>query len=1028
VRRQPASPAIGGTRWQPTYAELDGAANRLAQAVLERSGAGPGRVALLLRHDAPLFAAALGVLKAGKAAVALNPGEPPARLGGIRADVRPQLVLTDARHRDLALAAGFPDAGLATVPESPDAETNVAPGVSPGHGDLSFLIYTSGSTGRPKGVMQTHRNVLHNVLRQTNGLGIRGDDRVAMLASLSGGQGLATTWIALLNGAVLCPFPTMERGVTGLPDWLASHAITVLVTSASVFRHFARTLDGHRLSGVRVLRLGSEAVLPADFDAYRRHFGEDCLFANTYSQSEAGNITQYLLTADAKPPAGSFPIGHPAEGMEVMLLDERGERVPPGGEGEIVVRSEYLSPGYWADEELTEQRFRPDPTGTRARLLHTGDLGRLSADGLLAWIGRTDEQVKVRGNRVEPAEVERAIAAQPGVAAAAVCVRRTARGDATLTAYVTARPGSGLAVETLRGALQPRLPGHSVPTAFALLDTLPLTPHGKVDRAALAEIEPPRRPVTDEQRPAGPTEELLAGIWSRAFDRNGVGRDEDFFELGGDSLTAAVVAAEVHATFGVELELGTFNETPTIAAMADLVDRRRARAEVDQGPRLSPAPRTEPLPLSFAQEGIWRQCRAPEAAAAYAVSSTIRMRGPLDLAGLRYSVEQVVRRHEVLRTTFPEVAGRPVQVVHPPEPVELPLTDLRGEPDPAGRAAGLLAADARRPFDLERGPLLRLRLVRVADEEHLLLRANHHIISDGWSWKVFLDEVGAFYESRIRGGPPPLEDRLPVQYGDFAAWERRSLDRAGERYRAEVAWWRRTFEGDPGPMPLPFPRPAAPDAAVPADGVIWWGLRPEVSRKLGRLARSAGATHFTSLLALFTALLATRTARDDVILGTYVSGRRLAEVQGMFGFFSNLATLRLRYAGRLGFRAWLERVRAGVTDASARTRIPYEQLCEELRAQGTAVPEIRVIFTKTTDVPPLRFGDLDVRSERRHFESMQWGLTCGVHDGPEADRCNLCFDARLYDPAAVRSFLARLQHLAGQACEEPDRPLRELLA
>jgi amino acid adenylation domain-containing protein len=997
--------------------------------VLERVGSGPGRVALLLRHDAPLFAAALGVLKAGKAAVALNPGDPAVRLGGIRADVEPQLLLTDARDRGLALAAGFPESRLLTVPERPEGAPAVSPGVAPGPDDLSFLIYTSGSTGRPKGVMQTHRNVLHNVLRQTNGLGVQGADRVAMLASLSGGQGLATTWIALLNGATLCPFPTMERGVTGLPDWLSEQGVTVVVSSASLFRHFARTLDGRRLSGIRLLRLGSEAALPADFDAYRRHFGEGCVFANTYSQSEAGNVTQYVLTADSEPPQGGFPIGRPAEGMEVMLLDERGEPVPPGATGEIVVRSEHLSPGYWGDEELTARRFRPDRSGDRARLLHTGDLGRLSESGLLTWIGRNDERVKVRGNRVEVAEVERALAAQPGVAAAAVSTRSTARGDTSLTAYATARPGCKLEADAIRAALRKRLPGHSVPTAFVFLDALPLTPHGKVDRAALAAIEPREPPAAAEQRAVGETEEVVAGIWSRAFDRDQVGRDEDFFDIGGDSLTAAVVAADVHATFGVELELGAFDEWPTIAAIAELVDRRRAAAEVDRGPSLSRAPRVEPLPLSFAQASIWRACRTePGAASAYTVSSTFRLRGPLEVEALRRAAEQVVRRHEVLRTTFPERDGRPVQVVHPPQPVELPLTDLSGAADPAGRAAEVLAADSRVTFALDRGPLLRLRLVRLADDDHLLLRVNHHIVSDGWSWRVFVEEVGAFYESYLRGAPPPLPDSLPLQYGDFAAWERRALDPAGERYRAEVAWWRRALEGAPNSPHLPFPRPADPDAAVPADGVIWWGLPPEVSKGLDGLARGARATRYTSLLALFTALLATLTGRDDVVLGTYMSGRRLADVQAMFGFFSNLTTLRFHYAGELGFRSWLERVRAGVTETSARARIPYQQLYEELRAGGTALPELRVIFTSTTDVPPCRFGDLDVTSERRHFGSMPWEFTCAVDDGTEPERSNACFDARLYDPAGVRSFLDRLRRLASEVCAEPERPLRELLA
>src|SRR5919106_2948278 len=293
ARRHPEKTAIAGTAWQPTFAELDAAANHLARGVLERRGSACGRVALLLSRDAALFAAALGVLKAGKTGVALNPSDPPGRLEQIRVDVGPELVLCDARHRGPAIRAGFSPREVVTVGERPDGFAPTAPGVAVSPEQVALLIYTSGATGRPRGVMQTHRNMLHNVLRLTNGPGLSSDDRVALLASLSGGQGVATTLTALLNGAALAPFPLMERGMTRLSAWLADHRITALTASASVFRHFARTLNGERFSAIRVLRLASESATRADLDAYRRHFARTWLFANTYSSSEAGNITQW---------------------------------------------------------------------------------------------------------------------------------------------------------------------------------------------------------------------------------------------------------------------------------------------------------------------------------------------------------------------------------------------------------------------------------------------------------------------------------------------------------------------------------------------------------------------------------------------------------------------------------------------------------------------------------------------------------------------------------------------------------------
>ena len=380
ARLRPEAQAIGGTAWAPTYSELDAAANGIAHALLDRSRRA-GRVALLARHDAPLFAAAIGALKAGKTVVVLNPADPPARLGRIRADVEPELVLVDAAHRELALGAGFEPGEVVDVAERPAGSPRAGPDAAARPDDPAFVIYTSGSTGAPKGVVQTHRNMLHNVLRHTNGLGIRPDDRVVLLASPSGGQGVGTTWTALLNGATLCPFPLMERGVTGLAEWLAEQRVTVFVASASVFRSFVRTLGDRRVPGVRLVRLGSEPAFQADFEAYRRHFPDAAALANTLSSSETGNITQCLMGPAAAPPDGGLPVGTAAEGIELLLLDEAGAEVAPGETGEIVVRSRYLSPGYWRDEASTAKRFVREGANGGPRRFHTGDLARRSSDG-----------------------------------------------------------------------------------------------------------------------------------------------------------------------------------------------------------------------------------------------------------------------------------------------------------------------------------------------------------------------------------------------------------------------------------------------------------------------------------------------------------------------------------------------------------------------------------------------------------------------------------------------------------------------
>jgi amino acid adenylation domain-containing protein len=1019
--------ALTGSRWRPTFAELDAAANRQAAELLELGAAG-GRVALLLDLDAPVVAAALAVLKAGKTVVALNASDPRARLERIRRDAAPELVIADERYGDLAERAGFAREEIVTQVAPPEDSTQSAPTAPPppspppAPGDVAFLIYTSGSTGRPKGVMQTHRNVLHNVLRQTNGLGIDSSDRVLLLAALSGGQGLATAWTALLNGATLCPFPIMERGVTGLGAWVAEEGVTVFAASASVFRAFARTLDHERLSTVRLVRLASETAVRGDFNAYRRHFEPTCRFANTLASSEVGIITQCRLTADADPAGDLLPVGRPSEGIDVRLCDAQGGEVAPGETGEIVVRSRYLSPGYWRDEALTAERFADDADGGGRRVYRTGDLARRSPDGELTVVGRVDDQVKVRGNRVELSAVEAAIGGQPGVAGAVVLAAPTPRGDTRLTAYVSLEPGAAIGGDDLRLALQTTLPDHALPADVAFLDALPLNPHGKVDRERLAELTPGAPEAGPASPAVGETEERLAGIWASAMDREAPGRDESFFALGGDSLTAVVIAAAVHATFGVEIELRAFTEHPTVAAMARVIDGLREGGPAGDRPPITRAPRTKPLPLSFAQERTWRACQAG-AGPAYTMTNAFRVSGPLDVDALRASLDHIVRRHEMLRTTFTRRDGEPVQVVHPPAPVELPLIDLRGEPDAEARLDELRARQASAEFDLERGPLLRLALARLGDREHRLLRASHHIISDHWSWRLFFDELAALYEARRRGSPTPLSDSPPLQYGDFAAWERRWTRPGARRYDDSVQWWRRKFTPAPPPLPLPFARRARKDDAAASDAVFWWGLAPEVSEGLERLARDAGATFYMVRLAIFAAALALDTGRDDIILGAYVTTRRRVETQAMFGFFSNLTTFRLDFAGRPTFREWLGRVRTAVVATTPHTEVPYDQLRERLGEAGVAVPEIQAIFGVSDRPPTMRFGGLEVEPLKRTFEHMPWGFAIAFDGWNEAERCRVDFDARIYDPAGVRSFVDRLRRLAGEVSVHPDRPL-----
>jgi acyl carrier protein len=563
-----------------------------------------------------------------------------------------------------------------------------------------------------------------------------------------------------------------------------------------------------------------------------------------------------------------------------------------------------------------------------------------------------------------------------------------------------------------------------IPAGFVFLDGWPLTPHGKIDRKALQEFKPVQTPAPNDE-PTTDTERIVAALWKEIFRVDSIGRHDHFFDRGGDSLRAMVVAARLHSILGVELDPSAFAAHPTLADLAAAVDELRRSGRKRETPPLVRVDRSVPLPLSFAQERTWRYSQTRESAAGYTVASSQRIRGPLDSAVLRDSIDAVVRRHEILRTTFAVVDGRPRQFIHPPASTALPLLDLTGASNPDESATRFFRSQARRPFDLGRLPLLRFHLVRLRPDEHWLLRVHHHLVSDQWSWKVFFEELSRLYETKLRGETASLPE--PLQYGDYAVWQERALHPEGAAYRAEVAWWKHRFSTQPRPLNLPFRRRQPAPRANPADGVYRCGLDPRMTEKLDRLGREVGATAFVVRLAAFVAVLAA-VGTPEVVLGAYVTNRNRVEVQTMFGFFANLATLCLRCGLDSTFRQWVAEVRTEIGEIQGRTEIPYEQLCEELRRQGVNPPEIRLIFGVTDRTATVRLGDAELSWLEARMETMPWGFTVSLDQSNEQEVCRVTFDARLYDPQGVQALVERFGLFLAAAVSHPDGKLSQLLA
>lgn len=1027
----PERMAVSAVGIELSYGALHEVSNGIARALLETEVDASRPIILLLEHGATMVAAILGVLKAGRICVCLDTSFPEARAAAIMEDSQAGIVVTDSANHPLAdrLCHGIAAVVVVDQENLPRSDTNPSLPLAP---DLfSTIVYTSGSTGQPKGVIQTHGNALRHVRAWTNGLGIRSGDRIALLASPSVGQGMNTVLAALLNGASLHPFDLKKKGLASLGAWLAQEGITVLITTPTVLRHLAALLvQGPPCPALRLVILAGETLKWSDVAATRKVFPPECVFANTLSGTETGNVTQFIIAPTDPIGEGNVPVGRVVEEMEVRLLNENGTAVAAGVIGEITVVSRYLSPGYWRNHEQTEISFGILPSGG-LRFYRSGDLGKISADGCLEHLGRKDTQVKIRGHRVELEEVEETLRKLPGIQEVAVLAQPDVHGENCLVAYLTKGDEGVPHVAELRRDLGKILPLHMVPSQWVFVDVFPLTPMGKLDRRLLPTLCRDQASQPDETghvEPEDEAERQIAAVWSTVLRVDRVGRDDNFFELGGDSLRAAAIAAKLHGIFGVELDLADFADHPTVAEMAGRVRALQSGSQKQSRSPIPRVPRGAPLPASSFQESVWQNSQTPEGAAGYTCALTDCLKGSLDRAALQKSLDHILRRHEILRSRFEMRDGRLLQIVLPPAPVDLPLIVLENFPNAGELAVEELQKALQVPFDLGSGPLVRFKLVRLGPEEHWLIRTSHYIIGDGGSWKIFYAELAELYEACSRGASLSPEEPV-AEYADYAVWQQARFQPGSPAYADDINWWKQSLAGAVNPTVPPLRRPAPePDAPV-SEGSIQWQLEPAVSRQLDQLGGKCGATYYAVRLALFSARLALESGDSDIILGMYASNRLHPEVQRMMGCFLNLTILRLPFEGKLNFREWISRVGRIVIETQMHSEMPHELLRKELLKVQVSPPYLQTIFGIADEKQPFRTGDLEISRVLlpwKNAETMPWGFTMTLASAEVHSGWGTFFDARIYDPRKVHEFITRLQKFAEIACREPERPLADL--
>ena len=1006
-----------------TYRELLDRAGRVA-GWLRAHGAGmETRVAICAERSCELVVGLLGILRAGAAYVPLDPGYPPDRLAMMLEDSGAALLLTQAH-----LAGRLPPHALRTLRLDADraALDAGAPVAAGGAGEpdaAAYVIYTSGSTGRPKGAVITHRAIASRLLWMQAEYGLGADDRVLQKTPVSFDVSVWELFWPLAAGATLVlARPEGHRDAAYLARFVRDEGITTMHFVPSMLPVFLDAQGAEACASLRRVVCSGEA-LPAElarrFYARLPHAG----LHNLYGPTEAAvDVTFHpCVPGDTR---ASVPIGRPVANTRIHLLDPAGEPVPVGVPGELFIGGVQVGRGYLRRPGPTAERWVPDPFAAEpgARIYRTGDLARRLPGGEVDYLGRADFQVKVRGFRIEPGEIEAALAAEPGIREAVVVVREDTPGDARIVAYFVAE-GDPPAPETLRAALAARLPEWMLPSAWVPLDALPLTPSGKTDRRALPAPDPVAR-AGEPVLPRTPAEAAIAAIWAETLGARTVGVHDDFFELGGHSLLATRVLVRICAAFGVELPLRAFFEAPTVAGLAERIGRAGPMRSV---PPLERVPREEGVALSHAQQRLWVLEQIEPGTPTYNVPVALRLSGALDPAVLARTLAEILRRHEGLRTDFPQVDGAPAARIHPPLPLPLPLEALDALPaaEREPEAMRRMEALARLPFDPGEGPLLRAALYRLRDDEHLLLVCVHHIVFDGWSMGILVREIDAVYAAFAAGLPSPLPE-LPVQYADFAHWQRRWLD--GAVLEEQLRYWLDRLGGGAPALELPTDRPRPPQPSR-RGAVLPLRIAPELTVALAALSRREGATLFMTLLAAFATLLHRYTGQDDVRVGAPIAGRGHADTEGLIGFFVNTLVLRSGFAGDPTFRELVGEVRETALGAYAHQDPPFEQLVEAVQPERdlSRAPLVQAVFAlQNLPSPPPAAGGLAITTVETTTRTAKFDLSLMLQEGSEGLVGALEYDAELFDDATAERMLGHYRRLLAAAAAGPDRPVRAL--
>ncbi|BAZ14320.1 amino acid adenylation domain-containing protein [Calothrix sp. NIES-4071] len=1008
-----------------TYQQLNARANRWARHLVEQGVGAETIVALNSERNIDFLTAMLAIFKAGGAYLPLNPHHPPERIRQVLEQSQVPLILSAKSGTLLDAHSTNKVLWLEDLDYQEHSSENLPVRCSPLN--LAYVIYTSGSTGKPKGAMLEHRGMLNHLYAKVTDLQLSQTDIVAQTAAQTFDISIWQFLVALLVGGKV---EIVSTEVTADPAQLLSlverQRISILEIVPSLLRMILQLIDdGYtkpNLSELRWLLLTGETLPPQLCRRWLNYYPHVPMM-NAYGPTECSDdVTHYPIYVAPQEEILNLPIGRPVSNTQLYILDSQLKPVSIGVPGELYVGGVGVGRGYLYNESLTQQAFIKNPFSSvaGARLYKTGDKASYLPDGNIEFIGRIDYQVKIRGFRIELGEIEAVLQQHPQVQQVVV-IAIDQPGNQYLVAYIV--PSQEIEKSELRNFLKQKLPDYMIPGAFVMLESMPLTPNGKIDRRGLPV---PNLEQTDNFiPPSTPTQEILARLWAEVLNLKQVGIYNNFFELGGHSLLATQVISRLRSLLSIDLSLRQLFENPTVASLSELIDSYNTKEA--QVPEITPVPRNEYLPLSFAQARLWFLDQLEGGSATYNMPEPLRLMGKLNVAALEMAVQEIVRRHEALRTTFKMVNGSPVQVISNGINITIPVINLQHLPEQSQSAQvqQLAQCELHKPFDLSNGALLRVTLLRLGEQSHVLLLTMHHIVSDGWSMGIFISELSALYQSFSAGKPSQLPE-LIIQYADFAHWQQQWL--SGEVLQTQLDYWNQQLAAAPPLLELPTDRPR-PSIQTFQGGTEYFKLNQELTNKLKTLSQKSEATLYMTLLSAFATLLSRYSGQEDIVIGSPIANRNHSGIESLIGFFVNTLVLRTQLQDNPTFVELLERVREMTLGAYEHQDLPFEKLVDLLQPERSLsyTPLFQVMFAlQNAPSSKLELPDLTMTPFKMENVAAKFDLTLLIEETEAGLNGELVYNKDLFDAATINRMAGHFQTLLEGIVANPQQFVMQL--